>query len=179
MKKLFVIITLLFFSLSVQTKPRLEIAPRLSLHQGEGHDFYGTNLGLGVDAVFNPTDNVSIRFNIIEAVFGKNRVFLINSKLNSIDNSLYSSGSILSLLLYIPIGDSKPYINAGLGLNTYQGRTYFGTEIGFGLQHYMSGGKTLFLEPNILIGYVGYNIPGYNTDFALRISLGLRFPVVK
>ena len=180
MKKLFFIVTLLFVSLSVNLKPKLEIAPRTSLYLGEGNLFYGTNLGLGADVVFNPTNNVGIRFNVIEAISGNNAVFLLNSRLlNSVDSRLYNSGSILDLLFYMTIGGLKSYINAGLGIHTHHGRTYFALETGIGLQHYMGGGKTLFLEPNLVIGYVGYSDYGYNTDFAFRLSAGLRFPVIK
>ncbi len=169
-QKLFIIIALLFLTLSVYLKPRLEIAPRLSLYHGETYLSGGTpNLGLGVDVILNPTNNIGLRLTLSEFLFGENTVFILNSE-------IYKSMSTLDFLYYVQIGGLKSYINAGLGIHTHHGRTHFALETGIGLQHYIGGGKTLFLEPNLVI----FSPNDYDgPDYAVCLSVGFRFPVMK
>jgi hypothetical protein len=178
MKKLFFIVFLLFLSLSSQLKPRVELAPRFSLHHGETYLVRGVpNLGMGVDIILNPTNNIGLRLTLSEILFGDNTAFDLNSEISNARSTL-DILFCLPITLYFPIVGSKPYLTAGFGFHGSHGNSNFALETGIGFQHYISGEKAIFLESNLVIVSSDYNFYD-DVDYAVCVSVGLQFPFIQ
>lgn len=165
MKKLFIMGSLLLIIPSLSSRPIFEFSPGLSFYQGETEIFDGTSFGLVGNVIYNPTNDIGLRFTIGEVTFGSNTAILINSGfLNSI--------STLDILIYKPFRNLNTYVNTGLSVYKSGGGNYnFSLTAGFGLQHQISSAKTFFLEPSFL---TIFNKPHGLDYFLFRFLAGIR-----
>lgn len=168
MKKLFIILMLLFFISSVEAKKikgskksLIEIGPKACLYIGEDVQF-----GIGCETVFNPIRNFGLRYELTEIRFGST-TFYLNHR-----------GS-LDALIYIPMRGMQPYIHTGFGFTVRDTETPAGTQTNFsiragmGLNYTVNRGTDIFIEPGIIISGNG------GTDAVFRLSFGGRFGILR
>jgi len=161
MKKIFIILMLLFFVTTVYARvpkrPLVQIAPKASLYIGS------VRFGIGAEVIFNPLRNIGIRFDATEISFGEGgAVFSLNQ------------GAGFDALIYLPMSGMQPYVHAGFGL-TANGGTSFSIRGGIGADFVMNKKLTFFAEPGIMIVDQG----AADTDFVFRLSGGAKFGILK
>jgi hypothetical protein len=167
MKKLFIILAILFMVSSMSAKgikkPFVEIAPRTSLYiDGE------TTFGLGCDLIFNPRRNIGLRIGLAELQFNGGTHFNLNQgALNALPK--------IDVLIYMPMRRVQAYIHAGFGLTTVEGFTVLAIGGGMGFDFSMAKGTRLFLEPGIYI--LNTSNGASNTDVMFRLSAGAKFGI--
>lgn len=162
MKKLFIIMAMLFIISSVDAKifkrAFIEIGPKASLYINEDVQF-----GIGVEVVVNPLRSVGFRFNLTEIRFDPT-TFYFNRE-----------GSI-DAFVYIPMQNMQLYVLAGIGLKTHETgagtQTHYSIQGGLGLNYPLNQRTTLFAEPAVIISGNG------ETDVSFRVSVGGRFGVI-
>lgn len=166
MKKLFIIMAMLFIISSVDAKifkrSLIEIGPKASLYINEDVQF-----GIGVEVVVNPLRSVGFRFNLTEIRFDPT-TFYFNRE-----------GSI-DAFVYIPMQNMQLYVLAGIGLKTHETgdgtQTHYSIQGGLGLNYPLNQRTTLFAEPAVIIS--GNGGTNGETDVSFRVSVGGRFGVI-
>jgi hypothetical protein len=163
MKKLFIIMAMLFIISSVDAKifkrSLIEIGPKANLYiKNEDVQF-----GIGVEVVVNPLRSVGFRFNLTEIRFDPT-TFYFNRE-----------GSI-DAFVYIPMQNMQLYVLAGIGLKTHETgagtQTHYSIQGGLGLNYPLNQRTTLFAEPAVIISGNG------ETDVSFRVSVGGRFGII-
>jgi len=162
MKKVFIIMAMLFIISSVDAKifkrALIEIGPKASLYINEDVQF-----GIGVEVVVNPLRSVGFRFNLTEIRFDPT-TFHFNRE-----------GS-LDAFIYLPMKGLQLYVHSGIGLKTRETgddpKTHYSIQGGLGLNYPLNQRTTLFAEPAVIISGNG------ETDVSFRISVGGRFGVI-
>jgi len=165
MKKLFIIMAMLFIISSVDAKifkrALIEIGPKASLYINEENE--DVQFGIGVEVVVNPLRSVGFRFNLTEIRFDPT-TFYFNRE-----------GSI-DAFVYIPMQNMQLYVLAGIGLKTHETgagtQTHYSIQGGLGLNYPLNQRTTLFAEPAVIISGNG------ETDVSFRVSVGGRFGVI-
>lgn len=166
MKKIFIVLAMLFFVSSVNARvlrsarrPLIEVGPKTSLYISK--DF---QIGIGVETVFNPLKSLGIRLDLTEVRFGST-TFYLNQE-----------GS-LDALFYYPMKGRQTYFYSGFGIKTHDtgagSKTHFSIRGGLGLNHPLNPKVDLFVEPGIIISSNGDN------DVMVRLSVGGRFGILR
>ncbi|MCK4251457.1 hypothetical protein KAX97_08405 [candidate division WOR-3 bacterium] len=164
MKKLFIIMAMLFIISSVDARmlkrALIEIGPKASLYiKNEDVQF-----GIGVEVVVNPLRSVGFRFNLTEIRFDPT-TFHFNRE-----------GS-LDAFIYLPMKGLQLYVHSGVGLKTHETgagtQTRYSIQGGLGLNYPLNPRTCLFVEPGIIISGNG------ETDVSFRVSAGGRFGIIK
>jgi len=170
MKKVFIILMLLFFVTTVYARvpkrPLVQIGPRASLY------ISSIRLGMGAEVVFNPLRFIGVRFDMVEVSFGEGGTFF---SLN--EGLLYQGcGGSLDVLYYLPIRGLQPYVHSGFGLFTDgdEANSFF-IRGGMGLDFVMNKQTTFFAESGIMIIDPGAG----DTDFIFRLGGGAKFGILK
>ena len=163
MKKVFIIMAMLFIISSVDAKifkrSLIEIGPKASLYiKNEDAQF-----GIGVEVVVNPLRNVGFRLNLTEIRFDPTTFY-------------FNREGSLDAFVYIPLQNIQLYVHSGIGLKTHETgtgtRTRYSIQGGLGLNYPLNQRTTLFAEPAVIISGNG------ETDVSFRVSVGGRFGVI-
>ena len=162
MKKLFIIMAMLFIISSVDAKifkrALIEMGPKASLYINGDIQF-----GIGVEVVVNPLRSVGFRFNLTEIRFDPTTFY-------------FNREGSFDAFVYIPLQNIQLYVHSGIGLKTHETgagtQTHYSIQGGLGLNYPLNQRTTLFAEPGIIISGNG------ETDVSFRVSAGGRFGVI-
>jgi hypothetical protein len=165
MKRLFIILLILFAVASMQAKVYKSVRPSL-IEIGPKGSLYisSVRFGIGAEVLFNPMPTFGIRVDATEVSFGNGTVFYLNH------------GGSLDALIYIPMRGMQPYVHTGFGFSVISNggsATLFSIRAGLGLNYPMARNAKLFIEPGIII----YGNGG--TDVMFRLSMGGRFGLLR
>ena len=168
MKKLFIILAILFIVSSLDAKvirrSTFEIGTKASLYIGDAVDNVG--LGLGVEVIVNPMRSIGFRIDLTEFLIADNTSFVFNH------------GGSFDALFYLPTRTLNLYIHTGFGLAT-NGNTGLSIRGGVGLVHSWSRSSNLFIEPGIIITDREDAPEDAPTEVTFRLSAGARFGIFR
>jgi hypothetical protein len=163
MKKLFIIMTILFIISSVDARmlkrSLIEIGPKASLYINGDIQF-----GIGIEVVVNPLRSIGFRLDLTEIRFDPT-TFHFNRK------------GALDAFIYLPMKGLQLYVHSGIGLKIHETgagtQTHYSIQGGLGLNYPLNQRTTLFAEPGIIIS------GNDETDVSFRVSAGGRFGIIK
>ena len=168
MKKILLLMVVLFVVLPLSARPKLEISPRLSFNYSD-EIFDGARWSLGGDIVFNPTNNIGLRVSMIEFLLG--------------DPTFFSMNMVNMVSLYTPKFDFLYYMNPGTGLSPYivmnfgvmggEGSSLVAVGGGIGLGNNIGKSNSIFVEPG-LIFLSGEGI----SELIIKVSGGMKFGIL-
>ena len=164
MKKVLLLVVVLFVVLPLSARPKLEISPRLSMNYSD--DFFnGVRWSIGGDIIFNPTNNIGLRVNMVEILLGDPTFFSINM-LNMA--SLYNPR--IDFLYYMNLGAGfSPYICMNFGVMGGEGSSILAIGGGIGLGQNIGKRNSIFVEP----GLIFLNGEGDNA-LMIKVSGGMK-----
>jgi hypothetical protein len=168
MKKVLLLVAVLFVALPLSARPKLEISPRLSFNYSDDI-FDGARWSLGGDIIFNPTNNIGLRVNMVEFLLGNPTFFSMNM--------------INMVSLYNPQIDFLYYINLGTGLSSYivmnfgvmggEGSSLVAIGGGIGLGKNIGKKNSIFVEPGLIF------LSGEgNSELIIKVSGGMKFGIL-
>lgn len=144
MKKVLFLLAVLLFVLPLSARQKLEISPRLSLHNNDAL-FDGVRWSIGGDIIFNPAENIGFRVNMAELFFGDPTILSMNM------NVLYFYSNNIDFLYYMNIAGLSSYVAINFGLISVAGSSFVVTGGGLGLEQRIGKRNCIFLEPALTL----------------------------